>query len=103
MPTYDYECSVCNYETEVFQSMKDDPLRKCPKCKRLKLVRKIGGGAGLIFKGSGFYETDYKSKKKETKDGGSDSGNKPSEKSGESSAKSSPEKKADSTAKSKDS
>lgn len=63
MPTYEYECSACGHELETFQSMKDAPLRKCPKCKKLKLSRKIGLGAGLIFKGSGFYETDYKAKK----------------------------------------
>lgn len=60
MPTYEYACSACGHELEVFQSMKDDPLRKCPKCRKLKLSRKIGLGAGVIFKGSGFYETDYK-------------------------------------------
>lgn len=60
MPTYDYVCSHCEHEFEAFQSMKDDPLRKCPACGRLKLRRRLGTGAGLIFKGSGFYETDYK-------------------------------------------
>jgi len=62
MPNYDYVCSACGHEMEVFQSMKDAPLKKCPKCKKMKLSRLIGGGAGLIFKGSGFYETDYKRK-----------------------------------------
>ncbi len=62
MPTYEYECSKCGHEMEAFQSMKDAPLRKCPACGRLALRRKIGSGAGLIFKGSGFYITDYKKK-----------------------------------------
>lgn len=62
MPNYDYICTACSHELEVFQSMKDAPLKKCPKCRKMKLSRKIGGGAGLIFKGSGFYETDYKRK-----------------------------------------
>ncbi|MFP4353178.1 MAG: FmdB family zinc ribbon protein [Puniceicoccaceae bacterium] len=60
MPTYEYICSTCGHEMEVFQSMKDAPLEKCPSCGKRKLSRKIGLGAGLIFKGSGFYETDYK-------------------------------------------
>jgi putative FmdB family regulatory protein len=60
MPTYDYVCSACEHQFEHFQSIKDEPLKKCPKCGKLKLRRLIGPGAGLIFKGSGFYETDYK-------------------------------------------
>lgn len=62
MPTYDYVCTKCGHELEVFQSMKDEPLKKCPKCKKQGLKRLLGGGAGLIFKGSGFYITDYKKK-----------------------------------------
>lgn len=61
MPTYDYECQACNHEFEAFQSMTADPLRKCPSCGKLKLQRLIGTGAGVIFKGGGFYETDYRS------------------------------------------
>ena len=61
MPTYEYVCSKCRHEFEQFQSMKDEPLRKCPKCRKMGLQRKIGGGAGLLFKGSGFYITDYRS------------------------------------------
>ena len=77
MPTYDYECSKCGHTFEKFQKMSDKPLRSCPKCKG-KVVRLIGGGAGIIFKGTGFYETDYKKKtgKPEKKDpscGSSDS------------------------------
>ncbi len=61
MPTYDYECDACGHELEVFQAMTDAPRRKCPDCGKLKLQRRIGGGAAVIFKGSGFYETDYRS------------------------------------------
>ena len=64
MPTYDYECSKCGHKFEVFQNMKDEMLKKCPKCKS-KVKRLIGRGSGVIFKGSGFYETDYKKKSSE--------------------------------------
>jgi len=60
MPTYDYRCDACGHEFDAFQSIMDGALRKCPKCKKQKLRRLIGAGAGIIFKGSGFYETDYK-------------------------------------------
>jgi putative FmdB family regulatory protein len=60
VPTYDYVCEACGHELEVFQSMSEKRLRKCPKCGKSRLVRKVGAGAGLIFKGSGFYQTDYK-------------------------------------------
>jgi putative FmdB family regulatory protein len=60
MPTYEYVCKKCRHEFEKFQRMTDAPLKRCPKCKGA-IVRKIGGGAGLIFKGSGFYITDYRS------------------------------------------
>lgn len=62
MPTYEYVCTQCDHELEAFHSMKDEPLKKCPACKKPKLKRKVGGGAGLIFKGTGFYITDYKKK-----------------------------------------
>lgn len=62
MPTYEYECEACNHTFEEFQSMSDQPLKTCPACKKRKLIRLIGAGAGIIFKGSGFYETDYKRK-----------------------------------------
>jgi putative FmdB family regulatory protein len=59
MPTYEYECRSCHHKFEAFQSIKDQPLKKCPKCG--KSVRRLfGGGMGIIFKGSGFYTTDYK-------------------------------------------
>lgn len=62
MPTYEYACQKCGHEFEIFQSMKDQPLTACPqkKCKG-KLKKLLGTGAGLIFKGSGFYITDYRS------------------------------------------
>ncbi len=61
MPTYDYICKSCDHNWEVFQSMKSKPKRKCPSCGRLRAKRVIGSGAGIIFKGSGFYQTDYRS------------------------------------------
>jgi putative FmdB family regulatory protein len=60
MPTYDYECSACGYRFDELQSFSEPPLTKCPKCKKNKLVRLFGGGGAVIFKGSGFYETDYR-------------------------------------------
>ncbi len=74
MPTYEYACPKCGYAFEQFQSMKDEPLKKCPKCKKTGVKRLIGGGAGLIFKGSGFYITDYKNKKAPDKSGGESGG-----------------------------
>ena len=62
MPTYDYVCRACEHRFEHFQSLHEPTLRKCPECGRLKLERLIGAGAGILFKGSGFYETDYKRK-----------------------------------------
>lgn len=60
MPTYDYECEACGHTFEKFQSIKARPVRKCPKCGKNKVRRLLGTGAGVIFKGSGFYQTDYK-------------------------------------------
>lgn len=62
MPTYEYECHSCGRSMDIFQRMTEEPLKKCPECGELALKRKIGTGAGIIFKGSGFYETDYKRK-----------------------------------------
>ena len=91
MPTYDYRCQECGHEFELFQSMTDRVKRKCPECSQPKLKRLIGTGGAVIFKGSGFYETDYRSdsykkaaeaekkkieKKEEKKDAGKD-GKKP--------------------------
>ncbi|HUE73419.1 MAG TPA: zinc ribbon domain-containing protein [Pirellulaceae bacterium] len=61
MPTYDYECDACDHRFDAFQTMSAEPLKKCPKCGKRKLRRLFGAGAGLIFKGSGFYLTDYRS------------------------------------------
>jgi putative FmdB family regulatory protein len=62
MPTYEYRCNACGHEFEIYQSMSDGTLRKCPECAKLKLERLIGTGAAIIFRGSGFYQTDYRSK-----------------------------------------
>ena len=61
MPTYAYRCDHCEHEFDLFQSITAKTVRKCPECARLKLRRLIGTGAGIIFKGAGFYETDYRS------------------------------------------
>jgi putative FmdB family regulatory protein len=69
MPTYEYKCEKCGHRFEKFQSMTDDPVKKCPECKKESVKRLISMGAGVIFKGKGFYQTDYK-----------DSGPRPSDK-----------------------
>ena len=61
MPTYAYVCQDCGHNFEQFQSITAEPLQKCPRCNKRRLKRLIGSGAGIIFKGSGFYETDYRS------------------------------------------
>ena len=84
MPTYDYHCTACGYNGETFQSITAKPIKKCPACKRNRMERLIGAGAGIIFRGSGFYETDYRSdsykaqakKEKETSSSGKDSSSK---------------------------
>jgi putative FmdB family regulatory protein len=73
MPTYDYKCDHCDHEFEAFQSITDDALTTCPECERNALRRIIGAGAGIIFKGSGFYITDYKRSSSSTASSGSDS------------------------------
>jgi len=65
MPTYDYKCDNCGHTFELFQKITARLKRKCPECAKPKLVRLIGSGAGVIFKGTGFYETDYKKKRKD--------------------------------------
>ena len=61
MPTYDYQCDACDHRFELFQPITAPPKRKCPKCGRAKLRRLIGPGAAIVFRGSGFYATDYRS------------------------------------------
>jgi putative FmdB family regulatory protein len=61
MPTYEYQCDACEHNFDEFQSMSDEPLKRCPKCGKAKLRRVFGAGAAIIFKGSGFYQTDYRS------------------------------------------
>ncbi len=87
MPTYDYKCDGCGHKMDAFQSIKDDALKDCPSCNEPKLRRLIGSGAGIIFKGSGFYETDYKrarqpSEKKSKSSEGGESSDSSSTKSG---------------------
>jgi len=77
MPTYDYECDACGHRFELYQSISADPERKCPECKKLKLRRLIGTGAAVVFKGSGFYQTDYRSDSYK-KSAAADSGSPPS-------------------------
>ena len=60
MPTYDYVCEACEHAFELLQKMSDGAKKKCPECGELKLKRLMGTGGGIIFKGSGFYENDYR-------------------------------------------
>jgi putative FmdB family regulatory protein len=93
MPTYDYRCDNCGHELEVFQSMSAAPLRKCPECGRQKLKRLIGTGAGVIFKGGGFWQTDYPSES--YKKGADAEKPKPAETKSESKSETKTEKKTD--------
>lgn len=99
MPTYEYECQKCGHRFEEFQSITDPPIRRCPQCKG-KVQRLIGTGAGIIFKGKGFYATDYRSPtyhekaKKEKEATSGPVSDKPGEKKKNAASKS--EKKADS-------
>ena len=61
MPTYEYHCDACEHHFDEFQSITEKPLKKCPKCRKAKLRRIFGTGAAILFKGSGFYQTDYRS------------------------------------------
>ena len=102
MPTYGYRCSSCGHEFEVLQKMSDAPLEKCPKCSA-KLQKKVYA-AGVIFKGSGFYSTDYKGSKStdsSSSNGSGSGGDKPAEKAGDSTPAAEP--KAESKAPSTDS
>ena len=88
MPTYDYQCNGCGHVFELFQQMTDRVKRKCPACNEKKLERLIGIGSGVLFKGGGFYETEYRSegykkaekKEKESKESSGSKGKKSSEK-----------------------
>lgn len=114
MPTYDYICDACQHEWELFQRITADRIKKCPACKKNKAVRQFGTGAAVMFKGSGFYETDYRSEsykksaeadKKKSDPGSSDSSSKSDtsskadtsskKKPDSTSAKKSPKKKSD--------
>src|SRR5213593_625572 len=66
MPTYEYHCDACEHNFDEFQSINEAPLKKCPKCGKRKLRRVFGAGAAIIFKGSGFYQTDYRSESYKT-------------------------------------
>ena len=68
MPTYEYECQECGHKFELLQKMTAKPLKKCPECKKDAVKRLISAGVGVIFKGSGFYETDYKRAGKDQKE-----------------------------------
>lgn len=107
MPTYDYVCEACDHEFELFQSISESVKKKCPECSKLKLRRLFGTGAAVVFKGSGFYETDYRSesykndakKDKQSSEKKSDS---KASKSSDSSSKSKPAKKTASNSSGKD-
>ena len=99
MPTYDYECDACNHKFELFQSIMAEVEKKCPKCKKMKLRRLIGTGAAVVFKGSGFYQTDYRSDsyKKSAASDKSGSESKSDTKSESKSSESKPESKSESS------
>jgi putative FmdB family regulatory protein len=67
MPTYEYQCDACGHQFDELQSFSEPPLTKCPQCKKKKLRRLFGTGAAVLFKGSGFYETDYRSESYKSK------------------------------------
>ena len=70
MPTYDYKCDACDHAWEEFHSMTAEPTKKCPTCGKKKARRLIGAGGGIIFKGTGFYQTDYRSDSYKKSDSG---------------------------------
>ncbi|HEX6961445.1 MAG TPA: FmdB family zinc ribbon protein [Lacipirellula sp.] len=104
MPTYDYECDACGHEFELFQGINDPVQRKCPECGKLKLRRLFGTGAAVVFKGSGFYQTDYRSesyKKAAEKDKPASDGGEKSKSGGDKSSSKSSDKSEKSNSKSK--
>ena len=70
MPTYEYRCRACGHEFERFQKISEPPVRRCPECGKRRVERLIGAGGGLVFKGPGFYATDYRPKPPRKEDGG---------------------------------
>jgi putative FmdB family regulatory protein len=86
VPTYDYICDACGHHLEIFHSMSEKARKKCPACGKLKLVRQIGSGGGVIFKGAGFYETEYRSESYKKGESAAKSASKPSPKGDSSSA-----------------
>lgn len=105
MPTYDYECDACGHTLEIFQGINDPKKKKCPECGKNKLQRLFGTGAAIVFKGSGFYETDYRSegykkaakkdKESQKSETSSDKGSKAESKTSKSESKTSKPKKSD--------
>lgn len=105
MPTYDYECDACGHTLEIFQGINDPKKKKCPECGKNKLQRLFGTGAAIVFKGSGFYETDYRSegykkaakkdKESQKSETSSDKGSKAENKTSKSESKASKPKKSD--------
>ena len=67
MPTYDYKCNKCEHSFELFQHITEKPIKKCPACRKMGVERIIGSGGAIIFKGSGFYQTDYRSEEYKSK------------------------------------
>lgn len=105
MPTYDYECDACGHTLEIFQGINDPKKKKCPECGKNKLQRLFGTGAAIVFKGSGFYQTDYRSegyKKAAKKDKESKKSDSSSDKSTKSESKSTESKSTDSKPKKSD-
>ena len=100
MPTYDYECDACGHEFELFQSISAPVQKKCPECGKLKLRRLFGTGAAVVFKGSGFYQTDYRS---DSYKKGADKDKPASESKGDGKTESKSETKSESKSTSKDS
>lgn len=99
MPTYDYECEACNHKFELYQSISAEPEKTCPQCKKKKLRRLIGTGGAVMFKGTGFYQTDYRSDSYK-KAASSDTKSTSSDSSSASSTPSSTSKKSESSSKS---